>query len=118
MHNLCMAPVTLVKPPKPRGKKTKVRGEFDIWLKKRMGDSVRQLREERGLEPEEVAAFLNFKPDSYKSYERGDRAFSLGDAARLAKRWGLPLDRVVFGPEGSKAIFLLPVATLEKGRIR
>ena len=62
------------------------------------GESLRQIREERGMTQEQLAEFLGTTKQVISRYETGQRVPKLTVAQEYARRLGVTLDRIAGDP--------------------
>lgn len=62
------------------------------------GESLRQIREERGMTQEQLAEFLGTTKQVISRYEIGQRVPKLTVAQEYARRLGVTLDRIAGDP--------------------
>lgn len=75
------------------------------------GASLKQLRLAREWSAEQVATALGVTKDSITKYEAGKRGPNILTLLRLAKIFGVSLDRLINGREGP--VKLLPIVSTE-----
>ncbi len=62
-----------------------------------IGDRLRTLRKKRMMSQEQVAYFLNIKPDTYRSIEKGRTNGRIETLVKLAKFFDVSLDYLIYG---------------------
>lgn len=72
----------------------KQRDRFENELAIHVGRNVKRLREERGIEPRELAKALNCSIRTLQAYEAGARRISLADAVRISVALAVDIDRL------------------------
>jgi transcriptional regulator with XRE-family HTH domain len=70
--------------------------------RRRLGQRIRQIRQQRSLSLHEVEARTGeeFKSSVLGAYERGERSLSVGRLMRLAAFYEVPVDQMLPGPAG------------------
>jgi transcriptional regulator with XRE-family HTH domain len=75
-------------------------GRDTTSYRRRLGQRIRQIRQQRGLSLHEVEARTGeeFKSSVLGAYERGERSVSVGRLMRLAAFYEVPVDQMLPGP--------------------
>lgn len=78
-------------------------GNGDATYAQRVGVRLRMVRKQKGLSLQEVEAISNqeFKASVLGAYERGERAISVPRLQRLARVYGVPVDRLLPEEQGA-----------------
>jgi transcriptional regulator with XRE-family HTH domain len=81
---------------------------------KRVGARLRAVRQQRGfsLQDVEQVSTQEFKASVLGAYERGERAISVPRLQRLARCYGVPVDRLL--PEGAELVDLTLASERER----
>lgn len=70
------------------------------------GERLRQLRKERDLTQDDLAALIGVTRGAIGHFETGTRGISVADAAKLAKALGVTLEELI--PIGEDGLFVEP----------
>ncbi|MFK7799220.1 MAG: helix-turn-helix transcriptional regulator [Aureispira sp.] len=62
----------------------------------KIGENVKKLREQHGLQQKQVADVLGVDPANYNRIEKGERNITLDMLLKAAKFFGLSLDEIVY----------------------
>ena len=68
----------------------------------KIGENIKQLRQQAGLLQKEVAKALEIGYSNYNKLEKGDRGISLEELVKIAKFYNLSIDEVVFLDSGKE----------------
>jgi transcriptional regulator with XRE-family HTH domain len=84
---------------------------------KRVGARLRAVRQQRGfsLQDVEQVSGQEFKASVLGAYERGERAISVPRLQRLAKCYGVPVDRLL--PDGGELVDLTVPAPADRSTV-
>ena len=74
---------------------------------KQIAERLKGLRDALDLSVEEVAADCNFTVEEYQAIESGECDFSVSVLQRIARKYGITLDELMFGEEPKMKSYFL-----------
>ena len=74
---------------------------------KQIGERLRGLRDVLDISVEEIAALCGITVDRYEKMENGETELSLANLQKIAKKYGISLDVLMFGEEPKMSSYFL-----------
>lgn len=74
---------------------------------KQIGERLRGLRDVLDISVEEIAALCGITVDRYEKMERGETELSVANLQKIAKKYGISLDVLMFGEEPKMSSYFL-----------